>query len=134
MNFIAPLIAIIREAFSYWRETKKEEHNTRIAAMQKRQQLLQEAQFHNHEWEIKSLENTGKFLKWFSFFIFSAPIFITVLSPEHGGRIWKNLELVPTDFMHIYFGITGAIWGIAHLKDAGLTLGAVIGAFKKGKK
>lgn len=133
MNFLAPILTVIKELFGYWRESRQEEHQTKLAAMRHRQNLLMDKQANNHEWEIKSLENTGRFLKWFSFFIFSAPILITVLSPEHGGRIWSNLEHVPKDFMQIYFGITGAIWGIAHLKDAGITLGAVVGAFRKGK-
>lgn len=128
---IGAVLQIAKEGFSFWRETKREKHNVKMAGLKNRQRLLQDEQTNNHEWEMKSLETSSRFLKWFSFMLFAGPIVVTVFNPDRGGEIWQNLQIVPPDFMKIYYGITGSIWGLASLKDAGVSFKSLLRVISK---
>ena len=118
---IKAIIRILKEGLSFWKDERKAKHDMRMAGLQNRQRLLLDEQTHNHEWEMKALETSSKGLKHLSFFLFAGPILITVINPSYGAEIWTNLALVPDGFMQIYYAITGAIWGIAALKDHGIS-------------
>lgn len=67
-------------------------------------------------WEIAALKGAGKFLRLVSYSMFGLPMVITVMSPEHGQKIWDNLQAVPQWYLTTFIGINGAVWGIAELK------------------
>lgn len=127
MGILAFLPAIVKEAFSFWKDKKKAKHIMQMAGIENRTRLLLSEQEANHEWEMKALETSSKPLKHMSFALFAGPVLITIISPTYGGQIWTNLELVPDGFMQIYYAITGAIWGIAALKDHGVGLTSILG-------
>lgn len=124
---ISAVAGVVKEGFGFWKDVKKAKHTMKMAGIENRTRLLLSEQENNHEWEMKALETSSKGLKNMSFLLFAGPIIITVLHPTYGGEIWKNLELVPAGFMQIYYGITGAIWGLASLKDHGVNLTQIIG-------
>ncbi|WP_287796257.1 hypothetical protein [Idiomarina sp.] len=67
-------------------------------------------------WEIAALKGAGKFLRLVSYSMFGLPMVITVISPEHGQKIWDNLQTVPEWYLTTFISINGAVWGIAELK------------------
>lgn len=123
---IGTVISLVKEGFGYYKDTRKAKHEMKMAGIKNRQRLLEDEQTNNHEWEMKALETSSRGLKWMSFILFSAPIVITVVSPVQGGEIWKNLQLVPEGFLQIYYGITGAVWGLASLKDHGVAFRTIL--------
>jgi hypothetical protein len=122
------LLNIVKEGFSFWKDKRKAVHDMKMAGIQNRQRLLLDEGSYNHEWEMKALETSSKGLKHMSFLLFAGPILVTVVHPSYGGEIWTNLKLVPEGFMQIYYAITGAIWGIAALKDHGVSFKTLIGS------
>lgn len=120
------ILGVLKEGFGYWKDTRKAKHDMKMAGIQNRQRLLLDEQSNNHEWEMKALETSSKTLKHLSFLLFAGPILITVVNPVYGGEVWTNLELVPEGFMQIYYAITGAIWGIAALKDHGISFRSIL--------
>lgn len=127
---IGAVLEIIKSGIGYFSETRKAKHDMKMAGIANRTRLLLSEQEINHEWEMKALETSSKGLKHLSFMLFAGPIIVTVVNPSYGGEIWRNLEQVPDGFMQIYYAITGAIWGIASLKDHGVSLKALVGKTK----
>ena len=122
MGILAGLLpGFIKEGLGFWKETRKAKHDMKMAGIQNRTRLLMSEQEANHEWEMKALETSSKSLKWYSLMLFSSPIIITVVNPEYGSEIWMNLGQVPDGFLQIFYAMTGAIWGIASLKDHGIS-------------
>tara|TARA_Y100001956_G_C4097348_1_gene175918 strand:- start:393 stop:692 length:300 start_codon:yes stop_codon:yes gene_type:complete len=79
--------------------------------------LAQSEKDYNHAWELASLQDKDKLLRFISYFMFTSPILITVFSPEHGAKILSNLESVPPWLVQSWVAINGAVWGIASLKN-----------------
>lgn len=127
MGLLTFLPDIIKEAFGYWKDKKKAKHTMQMAGIENRTRLLLSEQEANHEWEMKALETSPSGLKHMSFLLFAGPVVITVINPTYGAEIWQNLAHVPEGFMHIYYAITGAIWGVAALKDHGVALKTLLG-------
>lgn len=102
-------------------------HEMKLAGINNRTRLLMSELEANHEWEMKALETSPKGLKYFSFTMFSAPIVATILAPTYGAELWTNLALVPDWFKGTWVTINGAVWGLASLKDSGVSLKTVFG-------
>jgi hypothetical protein len=124
---LGPILNVVTEGMSFWRDTKRAKHSMKMAGIENRTRLLLSEQEANHEWEMKALETSSKTLKHLSFFFFAGPILITVVNPTYGSTIWVNLQAVPEGFMQIYYAITGSIWGVAALKDHGVSLKGLLG-------
>lgn len=98
-----------------------------MAGINNRIRLLESEDKVNTEWEMRSLEKSSSLLKYGSFFLFSLPLLVSVTSPHLGGELWYNLSLVPDWFKNIWVGMMGTIWGLATLKDHGITIKSIIG-------
>lgn len=127
LPIVGPLLNVVKEGFGFWRDTKKAKHTMKMAGIENRTRLLLSEQEANHEWEMKALETSSATLKHMSFLLFAGPILITVINPTYGATIWTNLGHVPEGFMQIYYAITGSIWGVAALKDHGVSLKNLLG-------
>lgn len=62
--------------------------------------------------KLERIKNASKFLRFYSYFLFSAPVVVTVIFPTHGALIWKNLENVPEWHLNIFLAMNSAIWVI----------------------
>ncbi len=62
-------------------------------------------------------QNASKFLRVFSYLMFSAPIILTVIAPEQGARVFANLENVPEWYINTFFAMNGAVWALAETKN-----------------
>ena len=77
---------------------------------------------------MASLKNKDNALRWVSFWLFALPVVITVIAPEYGAVIFKNLDLVPDWFVRVLISMIGGIWGIVELKKA---VPQIVAAWKK---
>ena len=118
MEFLSLLIAPLTKWLSNRSEVKAAKHSRELAIINNQARLAADTESHNHEWEMASLKNQDKSLRWCSFWLFATPILVTVLAPEYGAVIWVNLELVPSWFKTVFISMIGGIWGIAELKQA----------------
>ena len=75
-------------------QVKRAEHKRDLAVINNQARLAQSETDYNHEWEMANLRDKDKGLRYFSYCMFTAPILITVISPEYGKQIFKNLEFV----------------------------------------
>lgn len=62
--------------------------------------------------KVERIKNASRFLRFYSYFLFSAPVVVTVVFPEHGALIWENLKNVDEWFLNIFLGMNSAIWVI----------------------
>jgi len=99
-------------------EVSKAKHKREIAVINNQARLASDEQTFNHEWEMASLQDKDKMLRYISFLLFALPIIITVLLPEQGKTIFTNLENVPQWWVKTFIAINGGIWGIVELKNA----------------
>ena len=99
-------------------EIKKAEHTRDIAIIDNQSRLAADKQNNNHSWEMASLQDKDKWLRWFSFFLFTTPILLVVVSPEQGQLVFERLKEVPDWMLTIWFSMISGVWGISALKDA----------------
>lgn len=118
MNFLGLLVAPIK----VWLETLKEKAQAKatldLAVLSNKARLATDKLSNNHDWEMASLQDKDKGLRYISYSIFALPILMTVVSPEQGALIFKNLELVPDWWVKTFISINGGVWGIIELKRA----------------
>lgn len=104
-----------------WLENRKEKqqakHNRELAVINNQARLAQSEKDYNHAWELASLQDKDKLLRFISYFMFTSPILIAIFSPEHGAKIFTNLESVPPWLVQSWVAMNGAVWGIASLKN-----------------
>jgi len=115
---IGAVITLVKEGFGYFRETRKAEHELRIANVRNRQRLAESAQSHNQNWEMASLESNDRLLRIVSFCLFALPLIITVVRPDMGQQIFSNLDTAPEWYVQTFIAINGGVWGIVELKHA----------------
>ena len=99
-------------------EVKAAKHVRELSIIKNQSRLANDTASYNHEWEMASLGNQDKALRWCSFWIFALPILITVVHPEAGKEIFTNLDFVPNWFKTVFISMIGGIWGIVELKTA----------------
>ena len=125
-QLVGDVIKAVASPVTQFLENKKEvdkaKHEMKLAGINNRTRLLMSELEANHEWEMKALETSPKGLKYFSFSMFSAPIIATIVAPSYGATLWTNLDLVPQWFTSTWVTINGAVWGLASLKDSGVSL------------
>ncbi len=114
----------IKEVITGVSDGYKAKQELKKTVIQEKTRLISEKEKNNSSWEINALINSGKSLKWASFFLFAAPIVLTVLLTLIGQEervfvMWDAFDKVPEAWLQVYFIITGSIWGVASLKDAG---------------
>lgn len=107
----------IKTFFSNRKDIKMAEHQRDMALLTSQAKLAEDKQSFNHAWEMASLKDKDKGLRYLSFFMFTSPILIAVISPAHGTELFSRLELVPEWILQIWFYMIAGIWGIASLKD-----------------
>ena len=127
--------SLLIEPVKIWLQTRRDKVQAKarrdLAVIDNQTRLAQDEQSNNHEWEMASLQDKDKGLRYISYSIFALPILITVVSPETGQRIFTNLALVPGWWVKTFVAINGGIWGIVELKNAAPQL---INAVKKAVK
>ncbi|WP_404402995.1 hypothetical protein LG288_05940 [Idiomarina seosinensis] len=69
--------------------------------------------------EFRTVREKGasRFLRIYSYLMFSAPILLTVIAPEQGARVFDNLENVPDWYINTFFAMNGAVWALAETKN-----------------
>lgn len=117
ISVLTGLFGIGQQWLANRKEKQQAKHNRELAVINNQARLAQSEKDHNHAWEMASLQDKDKFLRVFSYFMFTSPILITIISPEHGGQIFTNLEIVPNWLVQSWIAINGGVWGIASLKN-----------------
>ena len=116
-KLLQSLSAPITKWLSNSGELSLAKHARDLALINNQARLASDKETNNAAWEMSSLKETGRLLRVLCFFIFTAPIIITVISPSSGADIWTNLDLVPEWFMQLFFYMFAGIWGVAELKE-----------------
>jgi len=129
-SIISALSAPVTEWLKSRREVKEAKHRRDLAVINNQARLAADAQSHNHDWEMASLNDKDKALRWFSFLLFTTPVLIVVIDPEQGTAIFERLNLVPDWMLQIWFYMIAGVWGIASLKNA---VPQIVAGFRKGK-
>ncbi len=128
MGFLTALVAPLTNAWTA-REDRKDKAHAR------RTQLIESKESHNHSWELAALEGDGweiGLIRMGIYLEISTAVIVTVVSPEHGTKIWAALALIPEWIIGLHLTIAGWGFGSTPVKNvaAGL-IGSVI-KFPKG--
>lgn len=100
------------------KEIKSAEHKRDLAIIENQARLAISTEENNHSWEMASLQDKDRWLRRFSFVLFTSPVFVAILSPDHWAHIKLQLDQIPTWMLQIWFYMISGIWGISALKDA----------------
>lgn len=118
---IIKLFGALLSPFKSFFEKKKDialaKHERDMAILQSQARIAQDKLAFDHAWEMASLQDKDKGLRYLSFIMFTSPILVAVVSPLHGVELFDRLELVPDWILQIWFYMIAGIWGIASLKD-----------------
>ena len=110
------------------KELKVAKHTRDLAIINNQARLAISTEQNNHSWEMASLQDKDRYLRRFSFILFTSPIFIAIVSPEQWADIKIQLETIPSWMLQIWFYMIAGIWGISSLKDA---VPQIISSFRK---
>ena len=94
----------------------KDKRKLKSAKVEAKLKRLQEAQFHDQEWEIKSLEGNGwkddiLFYTWLGIIIWSG------FFPEQATVFFNNLNIMPEWFIKIFFWLVASILGVKKIGE-----------------
>jgi len=126
---IGPIAGLASSFVNKQAEKAQAKHKLEMAIIENKARLAAAKDQANADWEMAQLEDKDKILRWFSYTMFTAPIVITVVSPEWGKQIFQNLEYAPSWVVEVWIAMNGAVWGLSSLKNV---VPSVVGQLKKG--
>jgi len=126
---IGPIAGLASSFVNKQAEKAQAKHKLEMAIIENKARLAAAKDQSNADWEMAQLEDKDKILRWFSYTMFTAPIVITVVSPEWGKQIFQNLEYAPSWVVEVWIAMNGAVWGLSSLKNV---VPSVVGQLKKG--
>ena len=110
--WLAPLTGIVGDWLKNRRAEKQAESKRKIAVIERQAEQARDKQAHDSQWELAQIREADKLSRRFVLLMVTAPVFVTVIWPEHGARIWTNLKLVPLWYAGMMSTIFLASWGI----------------------
>lgn len=127
------LIEPISTAFKSWNDgrvkLKEADLDIKLAEKQNRARLLQSENDNNHEWEMANLTDKDRWLRRFSFGMFSAPFIWALFDPSGVKQYFEiALQAMPEWYIQLYAGMVGGVWGFAALKNS---VPAIVGGIKR---
>ena len=128
LNFITPIANLAGTFFKNRAEKAAAKHKLELNVLENKARLALAEHEANSEWEMAQLQDKDKILRWFSYTMFTAPIIITVISPEWGKQIFQNLEYAPSWVVEVWIAMNGAVWGLSSLKNV---VPSVVGSIRK---
>lgn len=126
---IGPIAGLASSFMNKQAEKAQAKHKLEMAIIENKARLAAAKDQANADWEMAQLEDKDKVLRWFSYTMFTAPIVITVVSPEWGKQIFQNLEYAPSWVVEVWIAMNGAVWGLSSLKNV---VPSVVGQLKRG--
>lgn len=117
-TFITGLVGGI---FQDWQDKRKDQREIERAVAENKIRLAQSTETHNQSWEMAALEGRDALLRRLSFFAWSVPLLWAAFDAAAAEHYFKvALGALPEWYVGGYLAITGAIWGLAELKAAGV--------------
>ena len=104
-----------------WKAKRENQREIERAVTDNKIRLAQDAQTHNEAWEMAALEGKDNLLRRSSFLIWSAPMLWAAYDAQAAAQFFGvALAALPDWYVAGYLAISGAVWGIAELKAAGV--------------
>lgn len=112
---------LVGGVFQDWQDKRKDQREIERAVAENKVRLAQSTETHNQQWEMAALEGRDALLRRLSFAAWSAPLIWAAFDAPGAERYFREaLGALPEWYVGGYLAITGAIWGIAELKAAGV--------------
>lgn len=119
------LVDIVKGWFSGYQAKRQNQMDIEKAIAENKIRLAQSEQSHNEAWEMAALQGGDKMLRRASFVAWSAPLVWAAYDPAGAAAYFRDaLGALPEWYVAGYLAISGAVWGIAELKAAGVLKGA----------
>lgn len=117
-SILTMLGQMITSAVKGWQDLQAAKQQTLLAAENNKARLLEDKEANNHAWEMAQLTDADKWTRRISFICFTTPFIIAVFAPNAVKNYFVvAISSIPDWYKITYMSITGAIWGIASLKD-----------------
>lgn len=121
MGALTIISGLIAGIFQDWQAKRKDQRDIERAVAENKIRLAQSEQTHNQAWEMSALEGRDNLLRRASFLAWSTPLLWAAFDAPGAEAYFKvALGALPDWYVGGYLAITGAIWGIAELKAAGV--------------
>ena len=127
-------VSLFKTYFSNKQEIKASEHKTRLILEESKQKAIAEKLKHEHILNIKRLGSTSRGFKYITFFLWYTPFVITIISPEHGDKIFNNLTSAPQWYIESCVTVFFTIWSIAVSRDTVQAMFSNLGVFFKSRR
>jgi hypothetical protein len=125
-SLLGPVIGGVKDYVAGEQEIKKAEKANKA-------RLLRDKQSNNAEWEMANLTDKDKWLRRFSFGMFSAPFFWALVDPVAVEQYFNvALSAMPEWYIQMFGAMVGGVWGISALKNtAPALITGVVKAIRK---
>lgn len=118
MDPISAIFNLVSNVGGWINDSVKQKREIAAAAAENTVRLLRDEQSNNAAWEMASLQDKDKGLRWVSAVIFFFPLIWAGFDPD-GARIYFEtiMNVLPEWYRQIVFAIVGGIWGVSALKN-----------------
>lgn len=118
---LAVLTSVAGSFVEDWKASRQNQRDVARAVAENKMRLAQSAETHNEDWEMSALEGRDTILRRVSFLIWSAPMIWAAVNPSAASAYFKTaLAALPGWYVAGYLSISGAVWGVSALKNAGV--------------
>lgn len=115
------ITGIVGTIVTDWQAKREQQRKVADAVTASRIRLAESKQTHNQEWELRALEGRDNILRRASFAIWSAPMIWAAFDAKGAAGFFRDaLAALPDWYVAGYLAVSGAVWGIAELKAAGV--------------
>lgn len=125
--------AITNGLNSYW-QNKKQEAEHKIQQLQIAQQLKSQEIVEESKVNQERLRSTGRWFKYFTFFMWFGPFMSAFVLPEYGITVFKALEQQPDWYVQSCTMIMFAVWGISVSRETVSNVMGNLGHFLKQRR
>lgn len=115
---VPAILAFLGTVGGYIADSVKQRREIAAAEAANKVRLLQEEASNNHAWEMASLTDKDKGLRWMCFILFTYPLIWAAFDAAAAAAYFnQTLAALPEWYRQIVFSMVGGIWGVAALKN-----------------
>lgn len=129
LTILTTIANLIAGSFKDWQVRKQSEQQIILAQNEARRQIALATVKAELELGKVQIRATGRYFKYFTFFMWFGPFMISTVFPAYGVTVFNNLNQLPEWYVQSCMVIMFAIWGIQTSKETISVIFSGLGEF-----
>lgn len=133
-SIVTAIVSAISQSWGNYQERKQAEHKTNLAIELGKQKIVEQQISNEYALNTTRLKSTGKWFKYFTFFMWFGPFIVSWVFPEYGAQIFENLKTLPAWYVQSCIAIMFTVWSISVSKETIQTIFTNLGRYLEGRR